>query len=297
MGMLPQLYKDLEERMKKAVETTRGEFAAIRTGRANSALLDHVVVNAYGTEMPLKHCATISIPDARSIVVSPHDKSITGDVRKAIESSDIGITPNVDGGIIRLVLPPLNEERRKELVSSCTSGPRTAASRCAMSARTATTISSTRSATARSPKTKAAAATSTCKSSPTDSWPMWTRSSRPKRRRSWRCERPACAGSRGPYQRVVRARASPFARCRPVRARADAYASERGDRAVARGPRDRTWRRPRTRPDLRGLRPAVSVTVANHMDAGQRLRQELSLKRIGIGLLVAAVGIGCVFAR
>jgi ribosome recycling factor len=116
MGMLPQLYKDVEERMKKAVEATRGEFAAIRTGRANSALLDHVVVQAYGTEMPLKHCATISIPDARSIMVSAHDKSIVGDIRKAIETSDIGVTPNVDGGIIRLSLPPLNEERRKELV-------------------------------------------------------------------------------------------------------------------------------------------------------------------------------------
>lgn len=116
MGMLPQLYKDVEDRMKKAVEATRGEFAAIRTGRANSALLDHVVVQAYGTEMPLKHCATISIPDARSIMVSAHDKSIVGDIRKAIETSDIGVTPNVDGGIIRLSLPPLNEERRKELV-------------------------------------------------------------------------------------------------------------------------------------------------------------------------------------
>ena len=116
MAMLPQLYKDLEERMKKAVDATRGEFAAVRTGRANSALLDHVVVQAYGTEMPLKHCATISIPDPRSIVVQPHDKSIIGDVRKAIESSDIGITPNVDGTVIRLNLPPLNEERRKELV-------------------------------------------------------------------------------------------------------------------------------------------------------------------------------------
>lgn len=114
--MLPQLYKDLEERMKKAVEATRGEFAAIRTGRANTALLDHVVVQAYGTEMPLKHCATISIPDPRSIVVQPHDKSIAGDIRKAIETSDIGVSPNVDGAVIRLSLPPLNEERRKDLV-------------------------------------------------------------------------------------------------------------------------------------------------------------------------------------
>jgi ribosome recycling factor len=116
MAMLPQLYKDLEDRMKKAVDATRGEFAAIRTGRANSALLDHIVVQAYGTEMPLKHCATIAVPDPRSIIVQPHDKSIVGDIRKAIESSDIGITPNVDGAVIRLSLPPLNEERRKELV-------------------------------------------------------------------------------------------------------------------------------------------------------------------------------------
>ena len=114
--MLPQLFKDAEERMKKAVDATRGEFAAVRTGRANTALLDHVVVQAYGTEMPLKHIASISVPDARSLVVQPHDKSILGDVRKAIETSDLGITPNVDGTFIRLNLPPLNEERRKELV-------------------------------------------------------------------------------------------------------------------------------------------------------------------------------------
>ena len=114
--MLPQLFKYVEGRMKKAVDATRGEFAAIRTGRANSALLDHVVVQAYGAEMPLKHCASISIPDARSIVVQPHDKSIVGDVRKAIETSDLGVTPNVDGAVIRLNLPQLNEERRKELV-------------------------------------------------------------------------------------------------------------------------------------------------------------------------------------
>ena len=116
MAMLPQLYKDLEDRMKKAVDATRGEFAAIRTGRANAALLDHVVVQAYGAEMPLKHCATIAVPDPRSILVQPHDKSIVGDIRKAIEASDLGITPNVDGAVIRLSLPPLNEERRKELV-------------------------------------------------------------------------------------------------------------------------------------------------------------------------------------
>ncbi len=114
--MLPQLFKDLDERMKKAVEATREEFTAIRTGRANAALLDHVLVEAYGAEMPLRHVANVAVPDPRSIVVTPHDKSILGDIRKAIEKSDLGISPNVDGNAIRLGLPQLNEERRKELV-------------------------------------------------------------------------------------------------------------------------------------------------------------------------------------
>jgi ribosome recycling factor len=114
--VLPQLFRDMEERMKKAVEATRLEFTSIRTGRANAALLDHVLVEAYGSEMPLRHVANVSVPDPRSIVVTPHDKSIIGDVRKAIEKSDLGITPNVDGNAIRLGLPQLNEERRKELV-------------------------------------------------------------------------------------------------------------------------------------------------------------------------------------
>jgi len=114
--VLPQLYKDTEERMKKAVEATRGEFASIRTGRASAALLDHVLVEAYGSEMPLRHVANVAVPDARSIVVQPHDKSIAGDIRKALEKSDLGITPSVDGNTIRLALPQLNEERRKELV-------------------------------------------------------------------------------------------------------------------------------------------------------------------------------------
>jgi len=114
--VLPQLYKDTEERMKKAVEATRGEFASIRTGRASASLLDHVLVEAYGSEMPLRHVANVAVPDARSIVVQPHDKSIAGDIRKALEKSDLGITPSVDGNAIRLALPQLNEERRKELV-------------------------------------------------------------------------------------------------------------------------------------------------------------------------------------
>jgi ribosome recycling factor len=102
--------------MKKAVESTRGEFTSIRTGRATAGLLDHVLVDAYGSAMPLRHVANVTVPDPRSIIVTPHDKSIMGDIRKAIEKSDLGITPNVDGNTIRLALPPLNEERRKDLV-------------------------------------------------------------------------------------------------------------------------------------------------------------------------------------
>jgi len=114
--VLPQLFRDAEDRMKKAVEATRGEFTSIRTGRATAGLLDHVLVEAYGSEMPLRHVANVAVPDPRSITVTPHDKSILGDIRKAIEKSDLGITPNVDGNTIRLSLPALNEERRKELV-------------------------------------------------------------------------------------------------------------------------------------------------------------------------------------
>jgi ribosome recycling factor len=114
--VLPQLFHDTEERMKKAVESTRGEFTSIRTGRATAGLLDHVLVEAYGSQMPLRHVANVAVPDPRSIIVTPHDKSILGDIRKAIEKSDLGITPNVDGNTIRLALPPLNEERRKDLV-------------------------------------------------------------------------------------------------------------------------------------------------------------------------------------
>jgi ribosome recycling factor len=114
--VLPQLFRDMEDRMKKAVEATRLEFTSIRTGRANAALLDHVLVEAYGSEMPLRHVANVAVPDPRNILVTPHDKSILGDIRKAIEKSDLGITPNVDGNAIRLGLPQLNEERRKELV-------------------------------------------------------------------------------------------------------------------------------------------------------------------------------------
>lgn len=108
--------KDAESKMTKAVDSTRGEFAAIRTGRASPALLDRLQVEAYGSSVPIKQVATVSVPDARSLVIAAFDRNTVGDIRKAIEKSDLGLTPNIDGNSIRLVIPPLNEERRKDLV-------------------------------------------------------------------------------------------------------------------------------------------------------------------------------------
>jgi ribosome recycling factor len=114
--MSDPFFDDVESKMSKCVETCRAEFAAIRTGRANAALLDRIHVEAYGQPMPLKQVAGVSTPDARTIVISAWDKNVVGEIRKAIEKSDLGITPNIDGATIRLTVPQLTEERRKELV-------------------------------------------------------------------------------------------------------------------------------------------------------------------------------------
>jgi ribosome recycling factor len=108
-------FKDLENKMAKCVEATRSEFASIRTGRATPALLDRLHVEAYGQSVPLKQVAGVATPDSRSLVITAYDKGVIGEIRKAIEKSDLGLTPNVDGTSIRLVVPPLNEERRKDL--------------------------------------------------------------------------------------------------------------------------------------------------------------------------------------
>jgi ribosome recycling factor len=113
---MADVYKDTESKMAKCVESTRAEFAAIRTGRATPALLDRLHVEAYGSAVPLKQVAGIATPDARTLVITAFDKNVVGDIRKAIEKSDLGLTPNIDGATIRLSIPPLNEERRKDLV-------------------------------------------------------------------------------------------------------------------------------------------------------------------------------------
>lgn len=113
--MAEKYFKELEARMNKCVESTRAEFASIRTGRATPALLDRLHVEAYGQPVPLKQVAGVSVPDSRTLVITAWDKGVVGDIKKAIEKSDLGITPNVDGTSIRLTVPPLNEERRKDL--------------------------------------------------------------------------------------------------------------------------------------------------------------------------------------
>ena len=106
--------QDLKDNMHKSVEATQRNFATIRTGRANPSLLDRINVEYYGTETPLKSLATISTPDAQTIAIQPFDNGSMGLIEKAIATSDLGLTPNNDGKIIRINVPPLTEERRKE---------------------------------------------------------------------------------------------------------------------------------------------------------------------------------------
>lgn len=108
--------KHAEEGMKKAVSVTQKELQGIRTGRANPALLDRIVVDYYGSLTPLKQLANISTPDGKCLVIQPYDKNAVKDIESAINKSDLGMTPNNDGSVIRLVVPALTEERRKELV-------------------------------------------------------------------------------------------------------------------------------------------------------------------------------------
>lgn len=107
---------EIKGHMQKTVEATQRSFNTIRTGRANASLLDRVVVEYYGTETPLKSLANISTPDATTIVIQPYDKGSMAQIEKAITMSDLGLTPNNDGQVIRLNIPPLTSERRQELV-------------------------------------------------------------------------------------------------------------------------------------------------------------------------------------
>ncbi len=107
---------DSEEKMQKAIHSLTDTFAAIRTGRASAALFDKVRVDCYGQKSPLNQVATIAIPEARAVVIQPFDKSLIGDIEKAIQAADLGLNPSNDGKVIRIAIPPLTADRRKELV-------------------------------------------------------------------------------------------------------------------------------------------------------------------------------------
>lgn len=112
---MSEIYKVAEEKMNKSVNAMLNEYAVIRAGRANPAVLDRVEVEYYGAPTPLNQMAAISVPDARTLVVQPWDKSSLKDIERGILTADIGINPQNDGSVIRLVFPPLTEERRREI--------------------------------------------------------------------------------------------------------------------------------------------------------------------------------------
>jgi ribosome recycling factor len=114
--MTEQARPALEARMAKAIEAMERDFQAVRTGRASTSLVERLMVEFYGTPTPLNQLASISVPEAHQIVIQPWDRSVLGAIEKAIQKSEIGLMPNVDGAVVRLNIPPLTEERRKDLV-------------------------------------------------------------------------------------------------------------------------------------------------------------------------------------
>ena len=115
-SLIDELLKDAGERMSKSLDSAQHEFSTVRTGRASPALLDRIVVDYYGAMTPLNQLATISAPEARLITIQPYDKSSIKSIEKSILDSDLGLNPSNDGNLIRLSIPPLTEERRRELV-------------------------------------------------------------------------------------------------------------------------------------------------------------------------------------
>jgi ribosome recycling factor len=114
--LIDELLEDAKARMRKSVESSRGELATVRTGRASPHLLDRITVDYYGTPTPLKQLANVATSDARLLTVTPYDKSSIGAIEKSIQESDIGLTPSNDGNVIRLQIPELTEDRRREMV-------------------------------------------------------------------------------------------------------------------------------------------------------------------------------------
>lgn len=116
--MVDDLFGDADRRMQKAIEALKQDLAAISTGRASSALVERITVDYYGAPTPVNQVATISVPEARLLVIQPWDRKMLTDIEKAIQKSDLGINPANDGQVIRLPIPPLNEERRRNMVKT-----------------------------------------------------------------------------------------------------------------------------------------------------------------------------------
>jgi ribosome recycling factor len=114
--MSSETLAETEPKMRRAIEVMERDFAGIRTGRASPAIVERIPVDYYGTATPLNQLAGISVPEAHMIVIQPWDRSVLGAIEKAILRSDVGLVPNVDGSVVRLVVPPLSEERRRDLV-------------------------------------------------------------------------------------------------------------------------------------------------------------------------------------
>jgi ribosome recycling factor len=114
--MVDEIFEDLQERMGKSIDSLKREYSRLRTGRASVSLLDGIRVTYYDTPTPLNQMASLAVPEPRLIVIQPWDKTAIGDIEKAILKSELGLTPMNDGKVIRIAIPPLTEERRKELV-------------------------------------------------------------------------------------------------------------------------------------------------------------------------------------
>jgi len=114
--MSTEILADADQKMARAVDAMERDFQGVRTGRASTALVERITVDYYGTQTPLNQLAGISVPEPHQIVIQPWDRAVLGAIEKAITKSDIGLTPNVDGTVVRLNIPPLTEERRKDLV-------------------------------------------------------------------------------------------------------------------------------------------------------------------------------------
>lgn len=114
--MIDSVYDDARERMGKSIDALKNEFKKIRTGRASLALFEDIRVNYYGTTTPLKQMASLSVPESRLVIIQPWDQTVIGEIEKEILKSELGLTPMNDGKVIRIAIPPLTEERRKELV-------------------------------------------------------------------------------------------------------------------------------------------------------------------------------------